>query len=453
MRRLMAFIIALILICSQGVVFSEELQPEIKAYRFDLKMSLDANAFPEKDRDSAKGYADLFNCLRFRGELYLTNTMEFDLRLTIIPNENEEAALRFRIYGAEIVSYISSPLFGNAEMEFLNTALSEFVLKIYNHMGIPLHWLSFLFPFVRNEALTPFINSWEEIIAPAAKSGMIPAEEWKKLAESWRPIVNGGWYFGLFVTSLGIASGKDDLLRQIFTSIPDTLVRCFGKGVDVQKDKGKETWKYGDKTFFEKTVTPASESWRLSPPLLLDDQVSVAVSADHRKAEKGMDHHILFNIKDKKNGALIDFDLKAEAVPDKLPADADFLVKLDLTGLLFPQISGKINCHFTQGGDVRLSLDLKPEGLEEKKGLFTVQGVFSSFDPDKDHSFSSDKKEMRVFEVFFVNDNRLVELIDAIMEPAIKCMIPFIAELPVSACQTVLDTLIKTGIFDAMFSK
>ena len=99
MKRLLAFLLILILSCSSISAFGEEV-PEVYSYDFDLLFHMNADVFPARIRSHMQGYADLLNMLELKGNITCQPASKsVDLNATVIPVTNPDAAISFRLYG------------------------------------------------------------------------------------------------------------------------------------------------------------------------------------------------------------------------------------------------------------------------------------------------------------------------------------------------------------------
>ncbi len=152
MKKILALLFACVMILSAGPAGAEGVEtgtgPKVDSFDFDLKFHLNADVFPFRQRKQMQGYAELLEDLELKGNYsWCGETQCLDLHLQLIPVNDPDAALSFRLFGwLPNWLNVSSPLLGGNAVCFQPKEIMNFTVRAWEFFQIPLFPLAVLIP-------------------------------------------------------------------------------------------------------------------------------------------------------------------------------------------------------------------------------------------------------------------------------------------------------------------
>lgn len=452
MRKVTALLLAcILLLCS--FAFADE--AEVCSYDFDIRLYLNADLFPFRQREHMQGYADLLEMLEFNGNIsWCEETQSSDLSLTVIPLTNPSAAISVRIWGIPIMHRVTSPLLADKKLSFNPGAFLNFTVAARETFQVPLPLVALANPRSTTTAFSVLSGTWKEHAGEMKKSGTIPYNTVKEIAKAWKAQLESQTKIAVWIKALMDPAMADPLAEQDLNALPQTLlnaaggkalkVKVDGDTMQIQNDAGFVLW--------EQTESDSVVSYALNVPEGIERYVPAF--STRRETEDGK---VSFNMTtrwacaeetaetDPETGLpykRLDLQIDAEGLPASLPADTEFTGILSQLGTILPQFSFVMNGYTKADGSVRFALTFadRPEAGE----VFSCEGTItpSTHDP-MEYTWGELNTEYNILNLSYA---AMGEMVDAIKKPLALGMIDFLYELPASACQAIMDDLEDSGI-------
>ena len=267
-RRLLCLFCAALLLFSVSTAFAVK-APTVHSYDFDLTFALNAEAFPRLLRPRISGYAELLNRLGLKGNItWSTKTGSTDLNAEVYFTSNPSRSYPFRISTTKSRLFITSPLLDNEELFFDKMALMAFSVKAQNTLNLPLPYFAFLYPYTTEYAFRPLAKSWNKIIAPSRKTGVVTAAQFEELSEKWAAIIQDDVQLQLWIYALMNISEVSEVIDNEFGNLPMYYEKVTGgEPLSVTVDKHSELWQdAAGNTLFSRRTEEDYTSLQLSLP-------------------------------------------------------------------------------------------------------------------------------------------------------------------------------------------
>ena len=115
MRKCLSLLLAFALLCFCLPASAAE-KEAAQAWSFSFSLHLNEEAVSSGLRSRARGYAALFDALRFEGTYARSlSSSAFELQLSVIPVDPEASPVSFRIHGLPHSMMVGSPLMGEEQ--------------------------------------------------------------------------------------------------------------------------------------------------------------------------------------------------------------------------------------------------------------------------------------------------------------------------------------------------
>ena len=460
MKKWIALMLACCLAAGLGCAGAEDPGTEPgRGYQFDFTLRLNTEALSPSLRERAQGYADLMEALRFEGSYAQSLTHDFfDLRLNVIPNSRQAKPISFYLHGSRDLMYLNSSLLGDKTVVMSHKSLLEFCTKMYNHMGIPLQHLAYLYPYTYEYNLDMPIADFLWIIDRADKNGVIAPEVVRHVRNGWSYRLEKDPPTQVFVSSAGLGSGHEEAFMAVANELPEYFWKSVAKeqAIQIIRDEArqKETWRAASGDFLKiirgenyqeiSTTLPAMRSG-YRPSLFAMHLVNGSWQTGRFSAQ-------LLST-DEQEDDLLDLQASYTSLPISWPANCQSLLNVSLKGGLVPNIglsaylTGEENGHFT--------MRIRKPSPDDEPGatMMTADGFLQPMEGDA---------QVRVFtlsdgegglELFNSNDASFGPFVSEIVQPVVKGALEFLVGVPASSCQTIIDDLQEAGVLAMMLGE
>ena len=457
MKRLLAFLLILILSFSSISAFGEEV-PEVYSYDFDLLFHMNADVFPARTRSHMQGYADLLNMLELKGNITCQPAAKsVDLNATVIPVTNPDAAISFRLYGIPEHMGLTSPLLGDETLWFQNLVLMEFAYKTWNNLRIPLQYATLLYPYVTENAFSGMAAAFSSRFGNIQKSRNVTAKELKSLSQDWAEVLRFDSRLKYWIYSLSLPAEKGYVMETEFNRLPEYLLNQLsgGKNLKVTVSGPSVTWTNAQKeVLFTRTESDSESEWALTLPAtengylprlswktsLLNNLWSLDLNGSYSLPEDSEETDL--------PESLLSLSLDMNNWPAAWPMAASFDAELAIGGIIYPNTEMIFHGESREDGSfsIRLSQPVDESGKNVAEVL-SISGSCVPVAPSSVPSYSLDDFSSCIA-IFNVNDKTMDDFVHRIRRPLFFGILNFLDELPVSSCQSVMDDLEDYGVLD-----
>ena len=454
-------IIALLLICVMipGTICSAAGEktgtPDVVSYQFDLKLHLEADAFPFRERKLMQGYEELLDALEFRGSYAWCGETEcLDLNVQVIPVSDPEASLKFRMYGwLPNWLNVSSPLLGENAVCFRPKEIMKFTARAWDFFQIPLFPLAVLFPNLTTEAFYCLKDDWVRKISKLKNKDIIPGERITRIAEYWQADMDNDEVLNNWITAATKPLGDPDLVQYELKSLPQILLKVTDADTLTIKRNG-EDFRYINsrgETLYEEHHTERGFEARLTLP---DTGTNYRpgfryLQEDEEKGFSLQLRTVWDRISDDQElpETILRINADMEHIPSAYPEDAVLSGDVAVEGMLLPNIHWLVNGITGADGTVELSLTV-PDRQEAGPALSCTGNVTPAvYEGTLEYMIGDIITD---FNLFALSDQSLTDLLKGVL-PAMMEEIPdFIYAIPTHGIQSVLDTLEQYGLLQTL---
>ena len=481
-------------------------EPQAVSYDFDLTFSLNPEAFPAVSRTRAKGYAQMAERLQLQGNIIWCESKDsLELNATLFFKDKPDVAIPFRVFGMPSRLYITSPAINNEIIMLNMPAFLEFARKVDEQMNVPLPYLAFLYPVTTEYPFTGLHKIWRREIGAVSESCSISPDQIDEVASQWDDELQENEYLILWVSSLAAYSDARDAVETEFSNLPYYPKEYVtgGKPLTVTVSDGTETWTNdAGRTLYVSSRQGEVLSWTLSLPetenlykpyfsferktdgsgisfhirgsynrdpkaveALADkpeedtsaQPVPEEESAEDDESEEASSENYYEEGADDDEGyqaegadwpnELIEVSLDAEGLPAVLPADSAFTVTASESGALFPDLSVILKGETKKDGSAVLSFCQPGSGENEAVEVFRCSGAVLPAVPAFIPAYRQEVFQ-GAYNLFSLNDEKLVRIKQDIAPGLVKVMIAFVAESPTAFVQSLLDDLTDLGVIN-----
>jgi len=427
-------------------------------YDFDFTARLNPEAFSKKLRNSAQGYADLLEALRFQGSIVWDDSREnFKVSLSIIPVAAASGTLDLQIQGAEDLMFVSSSLLKDKIVKLSNYSLLGFCSKMSEHLDIPLHYLALLVPYTWTYCLGLPIQDWESMLEEMDETGLIPEKAIQYLWECWDYRLVFDTPLNVLIDALCKDSEMEDSFRGMVAEIPDYFVKQVAqeKEIQIRQNEEETVWNAATGTIYRETRQDRTETKELLLPRMKTGYLPVFSLETYRENSWHSDRlDIRLSGEEEEDRAdLVNLQASLISFPDTWPADCYSLLSLSLTGGLLPNVGFAAYFSGEKNGHARIEFRKPTVDLEPGAVMLALEGSILPFSGDIRLEDYSHIEEERLLDLFIANDARIRDFLPDLVEPLLKGMFRFLSGIPTSACQTIMDDLTEIGVFEVLLTK
>ncbi len=426
-------------------------------YDFDFILRLHPDALSPSLAGHASGYASLLEALRFHGS-YIWSTVEpgFDFNLSIIPVDSRGAPISIRIHGAEDLMYLNSSLLGEKTISLRVFSLLNFCSKMSEHLGIPLHYIALLFPYVWTYSLGLPIQDWNFMVGKMDENGVIPAEAVKYLWDCW-------WYRSwadepvkILVDTLCKDSEMEESFRAVVEEIPDYFVKQVAQEQEIRvlKDGGQTAWQAAAGDFFTSTESDRTHAYHLSLPAMKTGYrpvFSLQATEESKRLYGNLRVQLLGTNSLQED--LVNLQASFLALPTVWPSNSQSLISLSLTGGLLPNVGLSVYLAAEENGYIHADIRKPTVDYEPGPIMLTLEGNMNPKGPDTTIPEFDLADGDGSLDLLVANDSTIRSFLPDIVQPMLEGMLHFLVGIPASSCQTIMDDLTDLGVTNLLLGE
>lgn len=454
MRKLLCFLCVLVLLPVSCFAYTSDDGSPL-AFDFDFGFEMDPDAFPTADHRIAQGYSELLNRTRISGSYVLAGngTDSFDVDLNLCITDKKPAEAEFTLFGYHNYVFITSPLFGNERLMIDLAYLPTIGLKVYDYFDIPMQECAMLFPFSSESRLQNLISLWIEQF-PNGESIDMQLAELLCVANRLQEIYNMDEGICEWLKSIGIRSGFYDIIDEEIYVLDDYVENNFPNGLTRTVMETGEIWMTGETIIASKITENGTESFELLLPATEQYELVTEISSKVQQAGTGKDLDLNVKIASEEE-TWLDLTVTGENVPDNYSFTEPFTLDIDTAGYLTEEAGLRIVGEKNGDNDLEVIFYLKNEMTGEYRQAIRLFGTTREWleakNPVYDYSI--------VYETYFQDKsialNRLTEsslskLLNKILYPFVKGIIPLLVQIPTISCQVILDQLDEHGVLNLL---
>ena len=460
-----------------AAAFAED-GPEIFSYDYDLKFHLEADAFPLLERERMKGYADLLEIMKFRGNLtFCPKTKSTDMDIVLVPDTDPEAAISFHLKGLPYWWRISSSLMGGEENSvcFRPLGMMAFASRAWDFFNVPLAPLMLLNPECTLSAIQELRDVWEATAGKPEENGKLTVSNktLKTIADGWMDLFRSEGSLQHWVEALTKPLPQYEMLEYEMQKFPEALrVIADGGKLTISKKDGWSQCKTdsGDVIYKERRDgqnyecildPPACGAYYL-PSLHYRENYGEEENAFHILAswarpapetyepEEGEEYAGGEEDDDLLPDTLLGLEIGLDHLPAAFPADASFTGQIDTDGILLPDLHLQMNAEAKADGSIRL--EIFRTDREDGKPVFTCTGTVVRIPRTEPLQYQVGDIHNE-FNLFALDDQSMNKLVGRVRNPILKGLMNFVYAIPVSSCQSILDTLEEYGFLQVLMQQ
>lgn len=412
---------------------------------FTLSAEMFPDAYPEKDQALMTGLSELVNMISLEGVFqYDTNCIDLDMDVLLGGDETTRTGVR--IYGNEAYWGIQSSLFGEQELSLNLQALLEFCMKAYFHLEIPLQRVGlFVTPYVHTNGWGTLTALWNQVMQAEEGTRTIPREDVLTLMRHLSEVAPTDRAFTYWVQAVALEAGYDGAINDFMSVLPEWADEFLGEdGIVITVEGESETRSTGGATLFSRTVEDGWTTLSLSLPMTTDGYL-ISGFCTVKDNGANIDGHIRLTVT-QDGESILDLRLSADNIPQIIPASGDFSLTYDITGDAMPD-----GFHFVVEGHAEDGVfSLTQKDAVTGDAMLTLRGT--AIPAAVTSPLNWQLADITGLEFFSVSDVTLSQFISEVKLPLIRGMIPLLTHAPMVACQSLMDLVTDTGIFDVLTS-
>lgn len=401
-----------------------------------VRFSLTMDAVPAPSAPAlAQGLAELMQAMTLDGTFAVSDDGSFDLSADLLLDRSERTRTPLRLYGIPSHVSVESSLLGDQTVMLYMNVLQEFAMKMNNHMGIPMQYLTIFYPYSTEAFLRELERIGRPVLAASEGPRTIDRDVLADMAQAMGDRMTSAALPYYYIEALGGDTGFDFMLFSIFDELAGwcrTVLPEEGLCIVTDGD-GREHWTAGDTTL---AVLSEHEGW-----------LTVDGFGDNQRM------HLEYAFAPDTGSAMVTFDLtqegesmlhmlvQAEGLPQVLPFDGHFTAALDLTGAVVSTHETRITVNGEGKGD-KLTIHASVDKLLDDI-TFTLRLAPNPDAPTPAFSLGN----LSGVNVFTLADVSFGEFVRSIMSPMIRGSLPLISHVPVSLCVACMDILTQGDVF------
>ena len=436
-RRLLALCLCLLLLPGMAGAAGEG------ALKYRLRFEMDPAAFPAEQQKTAGAAAALLNILGLSGKAVWNPEKNGSFRVTAsaILAEDEATRNSFVFWGHEKHWGIRSSLLGEEKVMINLLALTEFALKTYFHMEIPLQRAALALPYASRLGWQRTRSAFRRAFKGEESRTYTKAECLEGLAAVSEK-ANSDSYFRLWATAVGVETGYDSVIRSAAADLPawaDSVLAEDGMRVTVHED-GRETWQTGDLVLYD------GEADHFTCTIPQGDgpfAIEVTWRDDTIAGLRSLEGTLRV---DADGEALYRGSVRADALPTGWDTDSEFSFAVDSEGDMTPADLHERVTGTLKDGELTV---VWPDGASGRPRL-TVSGTLSAYEPEKWPKYNS-KKDYG-FNLLSINDNSLPAFMASVRGPLLRGLMPILLRTPPETMTAAMDWLEDGGLFGLLTS-
>lgn len=419
MRRLLALVLACLLLCSGALA---------EGFSFQLSVSIDPMHVDASQKQMAHALQPLLKMLDIKGDVALGENA-FDVTVQASLNDAPESPWSLRLYGLDSHWGVQSNWLGDTTLMVNQLAWLEFAVKTYHHLGLPIQ-KAFL-------CVSPYahMSAWEGIqtalvtLRQTEQDGLISQEHLRICAEEIARLADEDRALYYYIEAIGLESGTNEEIRATLRALPQMVAEQFPDGLQVEHTEQGETWRNGNQIIYTCQTTEASTQVTVAVPTL--GTISWVVNTD-TVASAGtvtldtawLTAHAQFSL------------------PTSWPVRFPFFVQLDAQGALVGEKVQYALLGEAQGNALTLSF------LSQEEQFMTVKADITPEASQTAPAYTSE--EIEGVNILSVDGPALSALMREIALPLYQGALPWLVHAPAQTIQTLMDALEEDGVFQLL---
>lgn len=411
----------------------------VDGVRFRLTFAMDGAAYPDSVQDILPAIADLADILTIEG-VCGSRDGYFDLQTDFLLNGQERTRTDLHLFGSEAHWNVRSSLLGNETLTIVMVSLLEFAIKGYSHLRIPLQRALILAsPYVHTSGVKALVDAARPLLFSSGRSRTITRATMIKAAEAVASVAEDNRAFRYWTEALFMETGYDGYVHDLPAQFPD-WIRSFvlSDGVKVTVTDNAQVWTAGKQTIAQwETDMSGAQTLSLTLPPLPD---GLTVTYDHAIQPDGdLVHGSVDLLAVDADGEVV---LRVHAdgsLPVDLPVTRAFSLNWEAEG---PAVGGEgVHLRF-EGEPTADGVSLRQVDPVTGAVMLTVKAELAAAAVNVE-----DIGHAGGVELLSVNGDSLGALMERIFSPLARGLLPVIAQVPASSCQTLMDLLESSGVF------
>lgn len=455
MKRYIAFFLILCLAVSLPFAGNAEAD-KVNSYDFDLRFKLELNEYPFRIREYMKGYEQLLDALKLKGNLsWCDATHSFDLRFEFVPITNPSAAIPFRIYGLQDYMNISSPLFGS--QTYYLEIYDVIKLASYARQVASLPFCSYVIynPYATMFFLKSEVDTWNSIITDISKKKKITNKELVQVSEAWKEQLIHDYWLRDWLKCISAMMPDNTPVTDTFNAIPDQLLNvAYGKDLTIQKKGGNLRILNSKKDIlFEEQKAEQDYTCELKLP---DTGAAYkpyfyyhrnTESADGKSIEMKISWEKETTYIDQDDGnpsSLLHYEMDLNGIPDSYPSQAEITANVSMGGSLLHEAILEFLLKTEADGNIKLTVSSADEEKIMKPRL-SCSGTVKPVDYGSELRYEYDELHAQPV-LLDLSYDMISDLASKIAPNIMSYAIDFLYEIPARALQSIMDDLEAYGL-------
>lgn len=427
-----------------------------------MRYHITFDAMPGKPGSVVEGLVELLEMLQIDALLTFNDNPEcegFEMEASLMLEEDEATRLDFFLYGLESLFHIQSPLFRDYNLLINVPAILEFCMKIYNHMDIPLQYISLCYPYV---TVDPLRRVWSEIehalSAPGDKGEVrtytVDAQKLAELGRTLQDMTYTSREVRIWLEAMTSISGAGESLTEIIDNIPYFLEEYVPE-IQVYESSTERRWTIGDKLTLFHSLAEDNKYTAAAyvPGLIYGSDFSMEYVLESGPDTYNVHFSIILGEDD---NCLLRGTLDSDSLPSSLHINKPFSAEIQFEGALLDSLS-----FFTTDNGC---LDTKPltdglhfriEGSSDsislcQDGKKLITAVMQTEAPEVYGSPDYNVYDIEGLNLLSLYDSTLSDFLSDIKDLIIPKVLPIIRHLPVSTVVSLMDVLQDGGVLDLL---
>ena len=393
----------------------------------------------------SEGAAELLRGLQLEGTWTAQGSLlDWDGSFTLAGRERTRTALH--IFGREERPVVECSLLGQERVMITMASMTEFCLKMYNHLGLPLYRLAFCLPWCDAYGVEPLASLLGAALVPADGSGTISCEALQQLLTDWAELEWSGTGYSVWINALSVDTDVDSVLAGLLYDLSDWCAEHCADGLHVTRSGGVTRW-----TASDGTEAAVLEDGRLT--VRLDGLASCGSLMLDWKGGSSLRLSAFLGSEEE---TLLRAEIAAENLPAHLSTTEPFTVSAVISGRCaegLPVIAdgpqGLVPAAAGEGGVFSVYCAGSREGLAFSRTAEdpVIAVMHTRWREAAPAALRTPTVAESGIDILCVNDSTLPPFIRSIFQPMVKGLLPLLVEVSPKLCAALMDTLSNTGVF------
>ncbi len=456
MKRIVIFLAVLVLAMSSLPAAGAAKGAKTFSYDFDFRFHLEPQDYPYDVREHMRGYEELVDALELKGNAsWCPAKKALDFRVSLIPVSNPDAAISVRVFGHPNRLCIETPLLG-PEPYFIakRYRIMHFFRQLWGYTGLPLLPFFLVNPKTTESLLQREAATWTNTVPVLADGVRITTEQLEEMSETWKVQMAEDRNFLLWMDAIySLAPSKEPIEEQLETLSDILTESADGEDLVITEDADGtlRCVNAKNKTVFTVKTDGDGTSFSLTPQnTMAEYRPEFSFSTKKENGTLSLKTQGCWDMTEPDpeswgDVSLLSFKVNAEGIPQTWPADGELTAEISTGGFLFPEIDWKVQ--LTMNGDGEVGLKVSEPDTKGKEGKLLLSGTGSVKPVEYEGTLSFTRKELASHMFILITNHTFIsEKLPMLVPYFAQGIIDFLYELPVRACQSVMDDLDSFGI-------